>query len=191
MSLAELCSPWKGDTRSPMAPSLTLCPCEGTFVLPFSARPGKFLSTSLAVSVPRWHGMLRPLESYVDMSEHLWYDLWLQFGVLLGLNCSWYKYFFCLNHHRVWVLLDKAYSTALIWEEIFISVWLVELDPRCLRRRSKFSGLSQNATCSCQCVGLRGVGEKFTPSPSSDYSDFGEVLPIIKSLKPRLVSRKK
>ena len=52
-----------------MAPHLILGLCEELFVLPCSARPGKFLSTSLAVYVPRWQDMLLPLGSDVDMSE--------------------------------------------------------------------------------------------------------------------------
>ena len=78
MSLAELCVSWKRDTRIPMASRLTVGLCKGIFLLPCSSRPGNFLTTSLAVSVPMWHDMLLPLGSDVDMSKRLRDNLWWQ-----------------------------------------------------------------------------------------------------------------
>ena len=78
MYLAELCAPWKGDTRSPMDPRLNLGLCKGICVPPCPACPGKFLYTSLTVSVPRCHDMLLSLGSDVDMSGRLWDDLWFE-----------------------------------------------------------------------------------------------------------------
>ena len=54
-----------------MGPRLTLGLCKGIFVPPFSARPGKFLFTSLAVSIPSWNGMLLPVVSDVDIYGRL------------------------------------------------------------------------------------------------------------------------
>ena len=38
--------------------------------------------------------------------------------VFLWLYSSWAEAFVCLNHHQFGVLIDKADSPALMWEEI-------------------------------------------------------------------------
>ena len=53
------------------------------------------------------------------------------------------------------------------------------LPAKTLRMRRSLS--KHSMLLSMLSVGRRGVGQKFTPSPSSDCSAFGETLPIMRS----------
>ena len=80
---AEPYEPLKGDTRSPIAPRLTLGSCARIFVLPCSLCPGNFLSIYLAVFAPRWRDMLQALGSDVSRSGNFQDDLWQQIENIL------------------------------------------------------------------------------------------------------------
>ena len=62
--------------------------------------------------------------------------------VFLGLDCSQDEAFVCLNHHQVWVLLDKYDRLALIREDIVADRAESEL---------RFQGLAKFMKASLEC----------------------------------------
>ena len=64
--------------------------------------------------------------------------------VLPRLHCSRAEAFSCLNHHKFRVLLDKASSLVLMWEEIVVDGVETEL---------RFKGLAECPKASFECKG--------------------------------------
>ena len=67
-----------------------------------------------------------------------------KFEVFPWLDCSQAEAFVCLNHHKFGVILDKANSPALMWEEIVADGAETEL---------RFQGLAECPKSSFECKG--------------------------------------